>query len=745
MNPSEIFSDWNQHDGELLHTSVSDIEYDQVNVKEAASQAQKQLHIRAHDKDAFVVPLFSITDSRPTNEYVYYRPKTNQIGWYDTGFGISGVERFTDCENLESNEIGHRLRFWLPSAGHDLDLDVDESKLPPNRIEPIDQLSNAEMKEFFSQLRSFVQSERKAEQESNWETYTDLGIEEAIRLKKVSGPFIPVSTYSNSTGETIYSFQMPTDEEGDSRAIDFRDDEGLFQGNYCILDTKGGEDHFPIKVELTSVDDPTIKLKPRWQESDDRLAIEKFLATDESEIWLHHLLNPVPFDRRVKAIRQVQQNKRKRALLTGQRSIEFSVNKYDLPESEVELNDYQTMALIWAEAAEDVVCIHGPPGTGKTRTLTAYIQEAVSRGQSVLVAAHSNQAVDNLLVGDSTIDTPEEDTLHAIAQNPDMDISIARVGNNSRNRVVREYYAGSSVGRADVVASTTSGAAKFDPDKFDVAVVDEATQASRPATAIALNCSQRLVLAGDHKQLPPYYANETMEQEELHISLFEYLLDRYDDEIAVLLKRQYRMNAEIAEFPNNAFYDGELETAGQNHDWAIDDLKPIIGIDISGTERQQNHGKSYYNPEEAEAVAKQIKLLVLNGVEPDDIGVISAYSGQISEIRRHIQRLEIDDISQVTVDTVDSFQGGEREAIIVSFVRSNEGGHSGFLEFPDEGPRRLNVAVTRARKRIVLVGDWSTLATRSPHRSPEESCARLYAKLEEYLQTRDRMLTVRPD
>jgi len=200
------------------------------------------------------------------------------------------------------------------------------------------------------------------------------------------------------------------------------------------------------------------------------------------------------------------------------------------------------------------------------------------------------------------------------------------------------------------------------------------------------------------------------------------------------------MNDEIAAFPNEAFYDGNLQTAARNADWTIADLTPLMGIDIEGPEQQSDHGYSYYNLSEAEAVAKQVKLLNQHGLSTDDIGVITAYSGQISPIKNHIQGLDIPQPGFVDVDTVDSFQGGEREAIIVSFVRSNSDGYSGFLEFPDEGPRRLNVALTRARKRLVLVGDWETLGTVAPHRSHETSCAHHYANLASYLEQNDLML-----
>lgn len=736
----ELFDDWRPEDATLLDTDVRKEEFEPIDVEVATSTAHDLLGIEAPDKDCYVIPLFAKDEPVPTAEYVYYRPDRGEIGWYDAGFGVDGTERFASCDRLADKEIGHRLRYWVPSNRSDVEIGVDESELPPEEIPPSDRLNQTHRDEFFDELRAFVQTERDAQRDSNWEEYEDLGLDEAIRRDEVSGPFTQIGQTTAEDRSPAFVYQMLEDED-EGWDVDLRDDEGLFEGNRCIVDTHADEDRFPVEAELLSVQDPQVEIRPVWDGIDDRAAVEKILGGESTEIWFHELLNPIPFDRRLDAIDEVEKSPTKSALLTGNRPVEYSVNEYALPSSEIELNDYQRMALVWAVCADDVACIHGPPGTGKTRTLTAYVKYAVDHGASVLVTAHSNQALDNLLVGDSTPDTPEEETLHAMAQDGESTLAIARVGTNSRNRVVQQYYGNESVATADVVAATTSGSAAFDRNDFDVAVVDEATQASRPATTIALNCAEKVVLAGDHKQLPPYCADEGMQEEDMHISLFEYLLDRYDDEISVLLRRQYRMNEEIAAFPNRAFYGGALETADRNRNWSIEDLKPLMGVDIEGDEERQDVGTSYRNLAEAEAVSKQVKLLVDHGVDPADIGVIAAYTGQVGPVKSNIHRLEISDPGAVSVDTIDSFQGGEREAIVVSFVRSNDRGQSGFLEFPDEGPRRLNVALTRARKRLVLVGNWETLGTIAPHRSPGESCANIYANLDDHLRSQERMLS----
>lgn len=426
-------------------------------------------------------------------------------------------------------------------------------------------------------------------------------------------------------------------------------------------------------------------------------------------------------------------------MLTGSRQVHFTTDRHVAPDPVVELNESQMNALLWAEATDDCLCIHGPPGTGKTRTLTAYVRQAVRQDNRVLITAHSNQAVDNLLVGNSTVDEPEAETLHAMAQTEKSEFTIARAGKNSENRVVSQYYEAVSPGSADLVAATTSGASEFASNSFDIAVIDEATQASRVATTIVLNASQKLVLAGDHKQLPPFTSSDALVDGQ-RPSLFETLIDRYGEDIAVMLRTQYRMNEEIAEFPNEAFYDGQLKTADQNRDWTIDNLSPLMGINIAGTECESATGHSYFNEEEAEAAAKQVKLLTNSGLDPSDIGVIAAYSKQVREIREQVRQLDIDKSHLVTVDTVDSFQGSEREAIIVSLTRSNDHASSGFLTLPDEGPRRLNVALTRGRKRLVVIGNWDTLGRRASFREADESCAELFDNLETHIRDLGKML-----
>lgn len=735
-----IINSWNVSDARLLRTDTRQHSYPTVDVAAAARNVRDLLGIEAPDADGFAIPLHDTDEPVPSDQYVVWHPGTELIRWFDTGFGITGAERSASVEDVSDTIIAHRLRFWLSGNLPDIDAHI-EYDLPDPTISPSSTLSRGGQETFFADLTEFVRNEKTAARAERWESYVEMGLEQAIRRNYVAGPFLYIRDDQGPNGDEGFLFQLAQDDDDDDD-VDLCDDEGLFWGNLCIVDAAVENDAFPIPGTILDIDGSALLLQPNWDRIENRHIVETHLRRSDVDIWVSELLNPVPYERQLTAIQQVKQDSSKRALITGTRSVEFQTNKYAIPESTIELNEYQRKALTWADGATDVLCIHGPPGTGKTRTLTAYVQYAVSQGQSVLITAHSNQAVDNLIAGDSTVDTPEAETLHAMAQDADSPISIARAGNNTSNPVVKENYTNNSTSGASIVAATTSGASQFDQDSFDIAIVDEATQASRPSTAIVLNCAKKLILAGDHQQLPPYCADETMQEAEMHISLFEHLLHRYDSEISVLLGTQYRMNQEIAEFPNQAFYDGKLQTAERNKDWQIDDLKPIMGIDILGEEQRESYGNSMYNLEEAEAVAKQVKLLSQSGVSPKNIGVITAYRGQKRKITSAVNQLDMDTSGQVDVDTIDSFQGGEREAIVVSFVRSNDDGRSGFLECPDVGPRRLNVALTRARKRLVLVGNWTTLRTCAPHRSSDESCAHLYADLEAHIRNTNRMLAL---
>jgi len=733
---SHPFDSWTRDDARLLKTSLTKNHFSPVSVTQAYQRAVEAIDNNVGPDGQVAIPLFEADAPEPTREFVYYKRETNEVKFYDSE---ARQVNWLSPDEVATTELGQRLRWWIPNARQEVET-LDEDQIPPETVTPITTLKDSETSAFFDEMRGLVRHERAADKERSREQYRELDLTQAIARGQLAGPLVPIGAvpYQN---ERVYKFQLVAkgDEDRDAKP-NLRDDAEIFPDNKYIAGMREHSKNFPVEMESIYVGDNELWL--RWINGTAKIGSSQddALTDSESTLWLYDLANPLPYDRRIDAINDVQENRKKRNLLSGNRNTEFDPNKYAVSDSDIDLNTSQEKALIWAKAADDCLCIHGPPGTGKTRTLTAYIREAVSRDQRVLVTAHSNQAVDNLLVGNGSLEQPESNTLHALAQAEENEITIARAGSNSKNDVVRRYYQGVSSGNADIVAATTSGAAQFRRGSFNIGVIDEATQASRAATAIAFSVSQKLILAGDHKQLPPFTTADDELDGEQRPSLFETLMNRYGNEIAVMLQTQYRMNGTIAAFPNESFYNGKLETADRNRTWTIDDLSPLMGIHIDGTEKKRNESHSYYNPEEAEAAAKQVKLLTNTGLDPSDIGVIAAYRGQVDEIKQKVRLLDVPDLENVVINTVDAFQGSEREAIIVSFVRSNSDAASGFLTTADEGPRRLNVALTRGRRRLVVIGDWETLGECPSYHDSDGRCARLYADLATHISSINKML-----
>lgn len=713
------------------------------------------------DAKGYAVPLHDADEPVVTDEYVLWRPDAEQFGWYDTAFGIDGTVRFVDVGEAARSTIGERLRYWHPAeraetAGSDdreadastaEDPGTDDREVPPAVIEPVASRPEPAVDALFETCREAVEAERETARAANRARHRSTDLRDLVDEGVATGPFVSLGRANRE--DRIGAFTLQFAAGVDARGTDSLD---LHPDSVLLVDSTDPDPAFPLAVRTTRVDGPTVRVKPATAGDVPLERFEALLSDRDRDFYCSPLVNPVPFERRTDALDAVEADASTRALFAGARPLRFDADDRTTPGTPLELNAYQRRAVKWAADARDVALVHGPPGTGKTRTLTAFVLQAAARGERVLVTAHSNQAVDNLLVGDSTREHAESDTLHAFASGArgDVGVDVARVGRQSTNPVVNAHYANASVANADVVAATTNGAARFDTDAFDVGVVDEATQASRPATAIVVDAAERVVLAGDHRQLPPYEARGsgtaadagTHRETGTRRSWFEDVLDRYGDDVAVLLGRQYRMHDAIAAFPNDAFYDGRLETAPRNRDWRLGGLEPLVGVDVTGPEREEAGGNSYWNPSEVDVVIEQVRTLVDDVVAPEDVGVVAMYAAQADRIRSRLASADVAGIAgghRVTVDTVDSFQGGEREAVVVSFVRSNGRDDSGFLERPDVGPRRLNVALTRARKRLVLVGDWDTLASVPAHHDESDSAAHHYEALAARLRADDRM------
>jgi hypothetical protein len=417
------------------------------------------------------------------------------------------------------------------------------------------------------------------------------------------------------------------------------------------------------------------------------------------------------------------------------------------------LNPEQERALDLADRSLDIALVHGPPGTGKTTVLVEVVRRAVARGERVLAAAPSNLAVDNLLerlvragVDGVRVGHPARvlpgllaHTLEArVASHESARIaqglvaealelrraarkrkarrgpgrfSEAREAERDARALLAEARALEARAEEDVLSSapvvlatlTSLDGPALGRRRFALAVVDEATQAVEPATYLALLRADRAVLAGDHLQLPPTVLSAAAQAGGLGLSLFERLAAA--GAAKVTLAEQHRMNARIMRYPSEALYGGALRAHPAVADHALDDA-PLEVVDTSGRgfeESTPDGSDSKQNEGEAELAAAEVERVLALGVAPADVAVIAPYEAQVQRLRQLLAaRLE----EGLEVDTVDGFQGREKDAVVVSLVRSNEAGEVGFLG----DVRRMNVALTRARRKLVVVGDGATVS-----------------------------------
>ena len=431
------------------------------------------------------------------------------------------------------------------------------------------------------------------------------------------------------------------------------------------------------------------------------------------------------------------------------------------------LNPTQEQAVNEVLRAKDVAIVHGPPGTGKTTTLVEAIRETLMRESQVLVCAQSNMAVDwiseklvdrgiNVLrignptrVNDKMLSFTYERRFEGHPDYPQLWAlrKAIRDLRSHRKRGDEKYHQrleslksrateleirinSELFGEARVIASTLVGSANrlLDGQKFGTLFIDEAAQALEAACWIPMRRISRVILAGDHCQLPPTVKSIAALKAGLGKTLMERIVEQHPEAVT-LLKIQYRMNDDIMRFSSNYFYNGQVESAPEVKFRSILDLDtPITWIDTSQfdlppdsevTFREQYIGESYgrINPAEAE-----VTLLALQNYftrigkqrlldERIDVGIISPYRAQVQLLRRLLVKQEFFKPFRrfISINTVDGFQGQERDVIVISLVRSNDDGQIGFLR----DLRRMNVAITRARMKLIILGDRPTM-TRHP-------------------------------
>lgn len=414
----------------------------------------------------------------------------------------------------------------------------------------------------------------------------------------------------------------------------------------------------------------------------------------------------------------------RRALVRGTAKPRFEIDPPPImPMVMSGLNSEQATAVMRALTMKDYLLIQGPPGTGKTKVIAAITRALLQRGYRVGLAAYTNQATDTMLTKIIESDITNVVRLgHEVATAPAM---------RPYRLIARATTAEHPVPLADdvrhvlksvpVVAATvtTWASEEYEVDRsmplFDVMIIDEATQLTTPAALGALRWGRRFILVGDEHQLPPLVQSEAAKANGLGTSLFETLVKTASTDACIRLRRQYRMHADICAFPSQQFYadalvaDGSVAT--QTLNVAIDNQSlllqpdyPLLWCDVPPLPTLVPK----LNDAEAKVAAQLAQQFVALGLKPEQIGIIAPFRSQVARIRQYAQSLNE---GGMTVDTVDRFQGGERDVIILSLVAAESVTAGSPLATFLNDSRRLNVALTRARQKLIILGHASALTS----------------------------------
>ncbi|HET8852688.1 MAG TPA: AAA domain-containing protein, partial [Ktedonobacteraceae bacterium] len=487
-------------------------------------------------------------------------------------------------------------------------------------------------------------------------------------------------------------------------------------------------------------------------------------------------------------LRWLQATPRMRSLVAGQLQPQFNT----IPVSpRTDFNAEQNLAIERAMQMQDYLLIHGPPGTGKTSVIAEIVKRFCQQGQRLMLAAFTNQAVDNMLkridkegfhdyirLGhERSVDNSVQErllkTIVAQKQLSAMDIAHESLLKDERGESVGYLsprqgasfsasvgWSGANVHEilrtSPVVASTTAtwSSEKYthngtgndnddSPLQFDVALIDEAGQLTVPAILGALRFAKRFILVGDEKQLPPLVLSKEAAALGLARSLFSELKQRDEDykknnskvvSACVPLRIQYRMHRQISDFASTTFYNGLLipdrsvanrvlklaptglwsTTTSLAIKQAIHPGSPLVFLDVRS--KQESNGAKISNAE-ARTVREVVAELLLQGILEAEIGIIAPYRAQVANLRRHLFSDDpangwrgLKPHSALSIDTVDRFQGGERLVIIMSFATTSPPAVDSLQHDFLTNPNRLNVALTRAQRKLILVGCAPALA-----------------------------------
>ena len=632
-----------------------------------------------------------------------------------------GPSRCTRCAMLTQCEQASSLLDWQPP----------EPELPEINDNHVFNHYTSQDREFFAKYYKLLQSEGlegEKQQALLWQTPVNERVERGTAICDLEPLGKPEPTRQGEWQQTFRCTNTSELREGDEIL--------LSDGNPITGEVVTGT-ILSIGSEQVTVWSPELIAHPRL--------IDRY---DNSIVHVRTLQN---------LLRWLQADPHLRELVAGIRRPRF--NTTTVP-PRAYFNAEQNQAVERAMQAQDYLLIHGPPGTGKTSVIAEIVKHLCQQGQRVMLAAFTNQAVDNML---KRLDAEGFHDYIRLGHERSVDNAIKYqllknlVEQKQSNDPLQE--AGSVralLRKTPVVASTTAtwSSDAYTPShsnrvednhenaflQFDVAIIDEAGQLTVPAILGALRFAKRFILVGDEKQLPPLVLSKEATEKGLANSLFSILKHLDDDYMkhhlhavsaCVPLQVQYRMHKTICEFASRTFYERKLIpdqsvahrvlvptraksasiAEARSITQAIDAAFPMVFLDVRG----DREGAKTSNAE-ARTVCEVVTALFARGILPEDIGIIAPYRAQVANLRRHLfstaglspwrflTSQSSQDITKLSVDTVDRFQGGERAVIIMSFATTTTPAVESQLRDHLTDPHRLNVALTRAQRKLILVG-----------------------------------------
>jgi superfamily I DNA and/or RNA helicase len=615
-------------------------------------------------------------------------------------------------------------------------------------------MNNTEVEAHFEQLRRALEAEREEERHRFEEAARTLSLEERQERGWALADLVARDISGGVGGRRLISFERERGELGSSRL--------------------GAGSPVRATRRKTRTDDDPHGVVVRASRKRITVAFEPDAPDwlDEGLIALELLADDTTFERTRSGLRRLVEAKsgrleEHRRVLGGLAPPRFDATLAPRPDSDAlakSFNEPQREAVRLALSAKDIALVHGPPGTGKTTVLVEIGRLAVARGQKLLACAASNAAVDLLaqrlseqnlnvvrlghparvdeavqhLTLEARIEAHEryqlgrrlmDEAFRLWAQARKLQargraadrFSEARAKQKEASALRKEAMIHEAAAeqeildKAQVVASTMAGLnpQRLGERRFGLALLDEASQATEPLALLPFERADVVILAGDAQQLPPTVLSAQATKLGLNVSLFERLLTEHGPSIKRMLEVQHRMHQRIQTFPSAHFYEGKLvahESVAKHLLYELPGIKdeertrePFVFIDTAGTGYQEEtpeNSQSKRNVGEAELLRNEVNALLESGLSPEQIAVIAPYEAQVRLLRELLPQEGLE------IDTVDAFQGREKEAVLVSLVRSNSDGELGFLT----DVRRMNVAITRARRRLWVVGDSATIA-----------------------------------